>query len=115
MIAAPCSCASPRIRLASTRASASWELYCAVYPWNIAIQVGLSLLLGLLGLVHTALDGRGAVGIDLFELGYNFDLHDEVQDDERDEAEDQLAHVGQNGELVGLAGGHQGCDVRRGE
>ena len=24
-----------------------------------------------------------------------------------------IAHVGQNGELVGLAGGHQSCDVRR--
>ena len=73
----------------------------------------MRLLLSLLGLVHATLDGRGAVVVGLLEVGYDLDLHDEVQDGDRDETEDQLAPLGQDGELGGLRGGHQSCDVRR--
>src|SRR6185436_17456839 len=61
----------------------------------VLLKSGLSLLLSLLGLVHAALDGSGAVGIRLLEAGNDLLLHDDVKDGDRDETEDQLARVGQ--------------------
>ena len=49
----------------------------------VLLERGLGLGLGLLGLVHAALDGRGALGVDLLEAGHDLLLHDDSRGSRR--------------------------------
>src|SRR6476620_9247536 len=80
----------------------------------VLLESRLGLLLGLLGLLHAALDRGGALGIRLLEVRHHHLRHDPVQDRERDEAEDQLTHQGQDGQALagGVLSGRQAHDLR---
>ena len=67
------------------------------------------LLLGLLGLLHAALDRGGALGVRLLEVRDDLLGDDPEQDREGDETEDQLTQQGQDRQPLasGVSGGRQ--------
>lgn len=81
----------------------------------VLLQGGLRLRLGLLGLLHAALDGGRTLLVELLHLRDDLGLVDPVEDPEGHEPDDDLRGVRQERQGLGppgpgLTGGCDGCE-----